>query len=72
MRETNGSAKVVPLPGRKCPTCGKPAAQDFRPFCSKKCADLDLGKWLDGAYRMPTNEAPGGESFPDDDDDYRP
>ena len=30
----------------KCPMCGKPEAKEFRPFCSKRCADLDLGKWL--------------------------
>lgn len=37
----------------KCPICKKPAAKDYVPFCSKRCADLDLGKWLDGNYILP-------------------
>ncbi|MGJ3258189.1 MAG: DNA gyrase inhibitor YacG [Rhodospirillales bacterium] len=52
-------AKVVPLKGSRCPICSKPATLEMRPFCSKRCADLDLGRWLDGEYRMPTDEAPG-------------
>jgi len=35
-----------------CPICAKDAAQAYRPFCSKRCADLDLGKWLSGAYAV--------------------
>ena len=30
----------------KCPTCKKPSSKSFKPFCSKKCADMDLAKWL--------------------------
>ncbi|HEY5049215.1 MAG TPA: DNA gyrase inhibitor YacG [Rhizomicrobium sp.] len=41
---------------RKCPTCGEPEEEDFRPFCSKRCADIDLGRWLKGSYRIPTQE----------------
>lgn len=37
----------------KCPICKKPASGDYTPFCSKRCADLDLGKWLDGNYVLP-------------------
>jgi endogenous inhibitor of DNA gyrase (YacG/DUF329 family) len=37
--------------------CGKPRAERFRPFCSKRCADLDLGRWLKGAYAIPAAEA---------------
>ena len=40
--------------GRRCPTCGKPPVVRYRPFCSKRCADLDLGRWLDGRYRIPS------------------
>ncbi|MGB0920489.1 MAG: DNA gyrase inhibitor YacG [Alphaproteobacteria bacterium] len=36
----------------KCPTCGSGTVHDFRPFCSKRCADLDLGNWLDGKYAI--------------------
>ena len=37
----------------KCATCGKPATAPFRPFCSRRCADADLGRWLTGDYRVP-------------------
>lgn len=40
----------------RCPMCGQSAVERFRPFCSKRCADLDLGKWLGGEYRIPTDE----------------
>ncbi len=33
-----------------CPLCGKPAAAGHRPFCSKRCADVDLHRWMNGAY----------------------
>lgn len=66
---TNPSAKVVPLKKGKCPSCAKPAAADFFPFCSKRCSDLDLGCWLDGAYRIPTNEAPGDTAFAEGEDE---
>ncbi|MGK2285531.1 DNA gyrase inhibitor YacG [Pedomonas sp. V897] len=37
----------------KCPICGKPAAPQFRPFCSAPCRDRDLLNWLGEAYRVP-------------------
>ncbi|MBV7410742.1 DNA gyrase inhibitor YacG [Maritimibacter sp. DP1N21-5] len=40
-----------------CPICSKPTNPEYRPFCSKRCADVDLGKWLNGSYRVP-GEAP--------------
>ena len=39
--------------GPKCPICGKPAVQQYRPFCSSACADEDLGRWLGGRYVVP-------------------
>ena len=36
-----------------CPTCGKLPIQKFRPFCSKRCADVDLNRWLSGVYVVP-------------------
>ena len=48
-----------------CPMCGKEPAAKYRPFCSKRCADLDLGKWLTGAYSIPaadTDEEDGVSS----------
>ncbi len=44
--------------GPACPMCGKPKEAQFRPFCSKRCADLDLGKWLNEDYRLPAVEPP--------------
>ena len=37
----------------KCSICGKPAAPQYRPFCSRRCADIDLAHWLRGDYRLP-------------------
>ena len=37
----------------RCPICGKPATEDYRPFCSKACADIDLSRWLGGRYVVP-------------------
>lgn len=36
-----------------CPMCVKEPDAKYRPFCSKRCADLDLGKWLTGSYAIP-------------------
>jgi hypothetical protein len=48
-----------PPPARPCPICGKPATPQNRPFCSVRCAQIDLGRWLKGNYRIPTDETPG-------------
>ena len=61
--EGENGAEVVPIVGTRCPLCERPAAVEFQPFCSKRCADLDLGRWFDGAYRIPAEEDPE----PDDD-----
>jgi endogenous inhibitor of DNA gyrase (YacG/DUF329 family) len=37
----------------QCPICGKPTAADYRPFCSRRCADIDLGRWLTESYSIP-------------------
>ena len=50
------SPNVVPLKARKCPVCRKVGAQAYRPFCSKRCADIDLGRWLNEDYRVPAEE----------------
>ncbi len=39
-----------------CPICDKPADRAYRPFCSRRCADIDLGKWLTGSYAIPLVE----------------
>ena len=40
-----------------CPTCGKPATEASKPFCSKRCADVDLSRWLKGVYAIPVEES---------------
>ena len=48
--------------GPRCPICGKPAVQDYGPFCSRACADEDLGRWLGGRYVVPGERvAPEGD-----------
>ncbi|CUK16899.1 DNA gyrase inhibitor YacG [Ruegeria denitrificans] len=37
-----------------CPICGESTVAKFRPFCSKRCADIDLAKWLNGSYAVPS------------------
>lgn len=60
------------MPRDACPICGKPTAQDFKPFCSRGCKDRDLLQWLGEGYRVPgepaqTNVQSGLDSqeFPD-------
>ncbi len=43
-------------PSETCPICGRPSAKGLRPFCSKRCADVDLGRWLTGGYAIPAVE----------------
>ena len=52
--EVNNKDKVVNLKQKKikCPTCKKNAKEAFSPFCSKKCAELDLMKWLTDEYQI--------------------
>jgi len=44
------------MPDPKCPICSKPTAEKYRPFCSKRCADVDLNRWLKGIYAVPVTE----------------
>jgi len=46
-----------------CPVCGKEADPKYRPFCSKRCADVDLGHWLRGDYAIPAAEEEPDEAF---------
>ena len=51
----------------RCPICDKPVDARYRPFCSRRCADVDLQRWFSGSYAIPTPEE-GGEPVPDSDD----
>ena len=48
-------------PSRPCPLCKKPSRQKFHPFCSARCAQIDLGKWLGEGYRIPVKEQPDAD-----------
>jgi endogenous inhibitor of DNA gyrase (YacG/DUF329 family) len=39
-----------------CALCGKPRTDEYKPFCSKRCADIDLNRWLTGAYAIAAEE----------------
>jgi len=45
-----------------CPICDGKTTQVYRPFCSKRCADIDLGKWFNGAYALPSQDPEGLEN----------
>lgn len=48
-----------------CPICGKPAEDKYKPFCSARCAQIDLGRWLNESYRVPVED----EANLDEDED---
>lgn len=44
-----------------CPICAKPEADGYRPFCSRRCADVDLARWLSGSYAVPSADPEDAE-----------
>lgn len=50
-----------------CPICAKPTDPQYRPFCSRRCADVDLGRWLKESYVIPLVEGENG--LPKDEDE---
>jgi uncharacterized protein len=50
------AGKPKPENRAPCPICGKPAEKRSKPFCSRRCADVDLHRWLSGAYAVPVTE----------------
>jgi len=57
MAKTNDMSEHAPsLRAKPCPICGKPSAQEFRPFCSRRCSDVDLNRWLGGVYAIPVKD----------------
>jgi hypothetical protein len=61
--EPAGAAPKKPGQPAKCPICGRPSDDRYRPFCSRRCADVDLARWLRGAYAIPdkAESEDGGE-----------
>lgn len=61
------SAAGDPVPLRKrrpCPICRKPPVQKYHPFCSARCMQVDLKRWLDGRYAIPAAE----DALPEEDE----
>lgn len=52
---------------RRCPICGKPSDARYRPFCSRRCADIDLGRWFGEAYAV-EDEASRTTPSPEDEE----
>jgi endogenous inhibitor of DNA gyrase (YacG/DUF329 family) len=50
------SERSEPTRRTSCPICGKPVVERLRPFCSRRCADVDLNRWLSGVYAAPVVE----------------
>jgi uncharacterized protein len=48
---SKGAAK-----GKRCPICGRPASEEAPPFCSPRCQDVDLNRWLSGSYVIPARD----------------
>ena len=51
-QQTTADRRRVP----RCPGCGRPRVHEYRPFCSARCRDVDLGRWFTGAYAVPAIE----------------
>ncbi|SFM05439.1 DNA gyrase inhibitor YacG [Shimia aestuarii] len=55
-----------------CPICKKDTVAKYRPFCSKRCADVDLGKWLSGDYALPSGDPEEAETAIDEISQHAP
>ena len=64
--KTPGESLGSPKNERPCPICGKPRSQRYNPFCSGRCADVDLHRWLKGSYVIPGASA---RREPEDEDE---
>jgi uncharacterized protein len=54
---------------KRCPVCGRPRDAKYDPFCSRRCADVDLHRWLKGNYVIPGAERPSVEGDKGDDEE---
>lgn len=52
-----------------CPICKEATDKAYRPFCSKRCADIDLGRWMRGTYAIPSDEPVDPDALPQNGDD---
>lgn len=56
-------SKIPANSNKPCPICGKPPVEKFSPFCSARCADVDLHRWLGGVYKVETDEPADGTAI---------
>lgn len=55
-----------------CPICAKETDPKYRPFCSRRCADVDLGRWLNESYVVPVTDADDETALPEDQNEKPP
>ncbi len=72
--QKSADAGKIPATGRrkKCLSCGRPMDARYRPLCSRRSAELDLGRWFTEDYRIPTQEPAEGDEEPDGDGEQDP
>ncbi len=58
MNAMKKNLKLIKNNKTKCPTCGSFSVKSSYPFCSQRCSSIDLGRWFDGKYSIPTVEGP--------------
>jgi endogenous inhibitor of DNA gyrase (YacG/DUF329 family) len=58
------SERAESPPGKRCPICGKPSTERFRPFCTRRCANVDLNRWLGGVYAVPVKDEEDEDGAP--------
>ncbi len=68
MKETPPVKGKAPTDKRACAICGRPRDPKYDPFCSKRCADVDLHRWLKGTYVIPGAERPSVERESDEEE----
>ena len=56
MSERAEAPRRKPPASKPCPICGKPAVAEFHPFCTRRCANVDLNRWLGGVYAVPVKD----------------
>ena len=64
--ETRCPSPPISHRAASCPICRKPVVDKFRPFCSKRCADVDLNRWFTGAYVVAGKEEEDEDGAPKD------
>jgi uncharacterized protein len=69
MSDSQDDERADRAPARSCPICSKPAVAAMLPFCSRRCADIDLHHWLAGTYALPA--APDDEEGSQADEDQQ-